>query len=564
MDKKMDQVEDFIEDEKDVENLNGDLDTFLEDMDEVEVEVAASSTVAVVEAATATASTTATVEVSSIARLQSSASINASSNWETEVEVVRGIYADRITRDFADNSPNRFFTMKFISAQYQDIHQSEMARLENEIKDLTYNIECQEKIVTRLKINKPDDKTPAKKLKELSDTLFKTKKELEYESKMEHYPDLRVTFRFTRRYPRMALDLQFVNTGGLDGSQIQSFYKETSRVMRENLGTPMLCVTIDTIQKVYDDYQPKEADRLKRLEEEHKKELQQFKQVLTAKSNPAWDLNDPSKWVGNITYLLRKLSEKVKVVNVENVLRADLVYRFEKYRTYLRNKYLEGAHNKHHRATCNWAESEVAFHGTRAENVGSIVSSGLHVPGREEKTDLAVKVASGSRYGLGIYTSPDINFSLHYTRGSGRLLVVAVLPGRKFICNDFNTKYGCNCTPGYDSHQSQDKTELVLFKASAVLPCYVVHYKYTSHLEDKPYANTLESLHADPVMNWKLKKKKEQEELKARAMKTLGYGFGPAGKNFVVEAVYGPRDYEEDLSSFQNMHEHRYQRDRDV
>jgi hypothetical protein len=481
--------------------------------------------------------------------------------------------------------------MAFLSAQNKDIHEIEKEKIEEKIQKLRYDLNSQIKIEEVLK-NKPannkknnivyeeeDEKKVAEiqrrkldsqkrdiavKIKKIRNDLTQAEKDLDREIKAEHYPYLNVVFRFTRRYPQIPLDLRFENTGGCSGPEIQAFYKETSRVMRDNIGTPMLCLTIDAIQKLYDTFQPKEADRRLRLEKEFNEELSKFKLDLR-KVNPIYDLNDPGKWCGNITHLLKKLSSKVKVVNVENILRADLVFRFEKYRNYLRNKYLEGAHNKHQRVTCKWAESEVVFHGTRAENVGSIVEAGLQIPGQEDTENLKVKVASGSRYGLGIYTSPDINFSLHYTRGEGRLLVVAALPGRKFICNDSNVQFGGKCTPGYDSHQSHDNTELVLFKASAVLPCYVVHYKYTNHLIDKPLLNNdIQDSLNDPVLNHKLKKKKEQEELRAKAMKTLGYGFGPAGANFIVEAVYEAREIDEDLSNFQNMHEHQYQLDRAI
>lgn len=515
------------------------------------------------------------------ASLRSKASINASSDWKTEVEIVRGIYADRIIRDLSySDYPNRYFTLKFMSDQYLDIHESTKERLETSLSELTRKVQFQERVVAKAQshLRSPtvsNDETlrpTAKanytkentKLADLKKSLDTERKDLEREILKEHYPYLKVSFGFTRRYPQMVLDIRFENNGGLDGVQIQEMYKITSAIMRENIGMPMLCITIDLIQQKYNEFQPKDEIRRQRIEDNEHAELAKYANEV---KNKSWNLSNPGHWLSNnINSMLKKLPKNVKVVNIENILRADLVHKFERYRCFLQHKYLEGSskHNRTSQIAGQWIQSEVVFHGTRAENVPSIVLNGLQVPGQEQSMvsdNLNVKVASGSRYGLGIYTSPNINFSLHYTRGSGRLLVLAVLPGRKFICNDKNVQYGGKCTPGYDSHQSEDNTELVLFKAAAVLPCYVIHYKYTNHISDNRSEDPVK-YHDDPVLNWKLKKKKEQEDLKSRAMKTLGYGFGPAGKNFVVQAVYEAREIEEDLSSFQNTHEHQYQNDR--
>lgn len=593
----------FVEEDECLQDMNGDLDTFLDPPENDE-------------------------DKDLIIGLRSKDSIQASSDWKTEVAIVRAMYADRIIKDFAEvcsnstsssitssgdcpdrggpsdatggpgwghQDSNRFFTMVFRSPQILEIHELNKAKLENEINKKKFELGVKEREVKAFEAKKTEYSKKSYKniIDDLRKSVINLEHQLQQELRLDSYQMLHVNFRFTSRYPRMILDIVLENNGGLNGSQVQNLYKETTRVMRENLGTPMLFKTIDVIQAFYDDALPIESVRHQRLEKAEEEALRRLapkadsetsaKSVVASPNSESckdprqypqqisnmvrYDISDPGKWVGNINHLLRKLSDKVKVVNVENILRADLVQRFEKYRSFLRNKYLEGAHNKHHRVSNTWAESEVAFHGTREENVGSIVSNGLVVPKPPDSIDNEdnhVKVASGSRYGLGIYTSPDINFSLHYTRGSGRLLVVAVLPGRKFICNDSNVKYGGSCTPGYDSHQSEDKRELVLFKASAVLPCYVIHYKPSTRLSDKPMGAVIENklLHEDPVINYKLTKKKNQEELRAKAMKTLGYGFGPAGRKFVVEAVFEGGELQEDLSNYQNIHEHQYQVDR--
>jgi len=487
-------------------------------------------------------------------------SVDASTNWKSEMEIVSSIYEESILEQ-SQESGNRFFVMRFRAALYRDQQERRIAKLTAQLADLDGKIVSQEQSECWLKKKQRQEDLVKvrKKLKELRTQRVHYEKAIVREKGRVDYPELRVRFRLTRRYPKVPLDIVIENRGKLDGPQVSEIYRVTSQAMKKELGTSMICLVIDVIQKQYDEYLPKELDELVRLEREHQEEMKKINMSLRAEYDV--DLSNPGQYVGNLNPLLRKLSREVKVINVENILRGDLVYKFERYRDYLRRKYLEGERNRHRRTTCDWAEIEVAFHGTRAENVGSIVTKGLIVPDRKN-----VRVASGSRYGLGIYTSPDINFSLHYTRGTGRLLVCAVLPGHKFICNDHNVEYGQGCVKGYDSHQSEDRTELVLFKASQVLPCYVIHYKYTPHMREKPRSEATSSVryHEDAVLNHKLKKKKEREEMKMLAMKQLGYGFGPAGSKFVVEKVYGPREVEEEFGTYQNTHEHQYQKDRGI
>jgi hypothetical protein len=466
-------------------------------------------------------------------------SIQASSEWQTEMELVEAMYPDLIF-DIKNDSDNRSFKIIFIAALFKEKQKDKLEQLHEDIDTL----ERQLLIAKRQNIKKVD--IIVQKISQCSNLIR------EY-SQFKPFPRLVVTFRMTRRYPYVPIDLDMSFGGELDCTQIFTIQRMCQKEMKELYGGPMIFAIIDKIQQLYDDYLPAELDQLEKLQHDNKK------LVDLAKSKYNIDVTRPQEYVGNINDHVRRLDPRVQVVNAENVLRADLAVKFERYRRYLSRCYLEGTRNKHRRTTCDWVDPMVVFHGTRAENVGSIVTSGLVVPDGNK-----VSVASGSRYGLGIYTSPDINFSLHYTRGTGRLLVCAVLPGHKFICNDNNVDYAGGCTKGYDSHFSEDRTELVLFKACQVLPCYVLHYKYRSLDIEKPieggYRNLVEE--DDPVMAWKAKKKKKQDELRSIAMKNLGYGFGPAGAKFVVEAVIGPRFVEEEIDTFDRTHENQYQRDR--
>lgn len=118
---------------------------------------------------------------------------------------------------------------------------------------------------------------------------------------------------------------------------------------------------------------------------------------------------------------------------------------------------------------------ELAFHGTPAQNVNSILSKGLLVP----ETGLGKKVhhtTDKGWYGKGIYLSPDPVYCSAYCKSSGKLLVCAVLMGKRYSCKDNQEKNGKPCKSGYDSHTSPCMKEYVLFKACQVYPCFVLNF----------------------------------------------------------------------------------------
>jgi hypothetical protein len=62
----------------------------------------------------------------------------------------------------------------------------------------------------------------------------------------------------------------------------------------------------------------------------------------------------------------------------------------------------------------------LTFHGTMRQFVGSIVRYGFVTPGRRiGGTDKAVDIRCGATYGQGIYSSPDVSFSLSYLSALG-------------------------------------------------------------------------------------------------------------------------------------------------
>jgi len=150
---------------------------------------------------------------------------------------------------------------------------------------------------------------------------------------------------------------------------------------------------------------------------------------------------------------------------VENVTRADLSANFEGKWAELQQKY---------NFDPSLTDFVIGFHGTSEGNIPNIVRSGLLVPGAGNKIGHATDTGW---YGKGIYLSPNPALSLGYCRGGGKLLVCAVLMGKRFQCAD--VIHGAACKPGYDSHVSPDFQEYVLFSAAQVLPIFVINFKGT-------------------------------------------------------------------------------------
>lgn len=106
------------------------------------------------------------------------------------------------------------------------------------------------------------------------------------------------------------------------------------------------------------------------------------------------------------------------------------------------------------------AKPVLAFHGTRAHNVDSIIDKGLIIPGWFN----GIKKANGSVYGTGIYCSPSASYAASYASG-GRLFVLAVLQGK--------TTTG-SVKLFHDSRIAISDQIWVIFRPSQVLPLYVI------------------------------------------------------------------------------------------
>eukprot|EP00667_Euglena_gracilis_P022245 EG_transcript_24671 len=161
-------------------------------------------------------------------------------------------------------------------------------------------------------------------------------------------------------------------------------------------------------------------------------------------------------------------------------------------------------------------------------NVLNIVREGLVVP-REET---GVAVACGSSYGRGIYLSPSAEYSLGYCTFGCKLLVCAVLLGKKKVCQSGHYCGMKTCTPGYDSHVSPCGNELIVFNEAQVLPCFVIHYRYRTSTEI--IMRKQEQCVQNQVFKEEVEGHDRRKRLTALARKHLPFGFGPAGQRFEV------------------------------
>eukprot|EP00005_Dracoamoeba_jomungandri_P003913 CAMPEP_0174259430 /NCGR_PEP_ID=MMETSP0439-20130205/8254_1 /TAXON_ID=0 /ORGANISM="Stereomyxa ramosa, Strain Chinc5" /LENGTH=198 /DNA_ID=CAMNT_0015343311 /DNA_START=270 /DNA_END=863 /DNA_ORIENTATION=- len=151
---------------------------------------------------------------------------------------------------------------------------------------------------------------------------------------------------------------------------------------------------------------------------------------------------------------------QMRIKNIENVLKPELVINFE------------GAwRDLTKRRGARIAQPQLAYHGTAESNIESILERGLLVPETGEGKDVSHATDTGY-WGKGIYLSPNSQMSVGYCRGGKKLLIVSVLMGVSYQCQ--NLIHGAQKQPGFDSHKAPGGNEWVIFDPAQVLPCYVV------------------------------------------------------------------------------------------
>ncbi|XP_065177624.1 uncharacterized protein LOC135808369 [Sycon ciliatum] len=253
------------------------------------------------------------------------------------------------------------------------------------------------------------------------------------------------------------------------------------------------------------------------------------------------DMYNPAHFVGPMKDILAAMPNHLRILKVENILKDDLARRFESCWNKMRTAYWHSVRRKIDNFQC---EPVMAFHGTNERNLPNIVKQGLVVPG----TKPGVTVQHGSYLGVGIYTSPSIELSLGYSSRL-RVIVCAVLLGHSYhLGTQSKKKSDVQSHRGRaDSVISPDGFQYVVPCADQVLPCYVidlVEKRTKDELSNTGRAPLpVKTITArTPLIEESSAAKKAR--LKARALKFLPFGFGPAGKKaMTIEAA---ASYDED------------------
>ena len=290
-----------------------------------------------------------------------------------------------------------------------------------------------------------------------------------------------------------------------------------------------------------------------------------------------------------------KISDRIRVLHVESVLRSDLAERFFACRARMRQRLrsrskaellrcvpynaLTERQKEDKEEMVEWLTTpRLTFHGTSRNIIHSIVRYGFTKPGGKiGDTGLELDVRCGSTYGRGIYSSPSPGFSLAYSGSDARptkkneiasmkLIVCATLMGRTVrVTRDDNwRKYG-NAMPDADSHVANNEHEYIVFDEAQIVPCYVVHLDWGAEAARK----LLEDIPNDPEA-WIERQKKTHPRLvpkavyagdverekaakQAAAAKWFPYGYGPArGTRFVIEEIGETSDDEENYGKYQD------------
>ena len=271
---------------------------------------------------------------------------------------------------------------------------------------------------------------------------------------------------------------------------------------------------------------------------------------------------------------------KYTVLHSEVVLNPRLQARFENMWDHLTVKYKDWKKLKE-----KFLTPEIVFHGTRRDYIANIVARGFVKPGDSMNGGKStLKVRCGSRYGIGIYTSPDPLTSVSYADDSDegfqklpgeKLLVCACLMGRRYVCPAWGREDSDQVMEGFDSHVGEPFTpkaeprEYVVFNPAQLLPLYVLHIDHEDRWNDRgpPRFSSWGAYQAwwNDQQRRKLTGLEEVDQsyqtltpamkkkiLTKIASKHFPLGFGPAtGNKFVVEEIAPADDDEEDWGEYQ-------------
>ena len=312
-------------------------------------------------------------------------------------------------------------------------------------------------------------------------------------------------------------------------------------------------------------------------------------------------VNDTAKFLlgKSITQILANLPSALRVLHVEPVFRKDLVAKFARRRETMRD-HLASLSSSSLRKCIRPSElrrgkdsvedmaeilstPEVTFHGAPRRVMQSIVRYGFVIPGKQiGATGTQNEIACGASFGIGIYSSPSIDFASIYAYDDThhgewrnpadvpgmRIVVCATLMGRPIeVSRDATRRTEGISNENADSHVSPNGLEYIVFDEAQIIPCYVLHLDYGSELAKKHFAayqqkpwkaiklqSRVDCITTRETEDTPAAKVARKEALKAAASKWFPYGYGPAtGTNFVIEEIGDVSDDEEEYGEYQGL-----------
>ncbi|KAI5357295.1 hypothetical protein Slin14017_G123040 [Septoria linicola] len=316
-------------------------------------------------------------------------------------------------------------------------------------------------------------------------------------------------------------------------------------------------------------------------------------------------VNDTAQFVLGqpIAKIISNIPDELRVIHVEPVFRADLVKRFLRRRQVVEGELMKCSYEQLRKCINRQDVREgkvedtlegiaeylsaprVTFHGAPKSVMASIVRYGFILPGERVGKDMnaaKLEVRCGASYGVGIYSSPSLDYACMYAgahgRGSNdayrspsfRVVVCATIMGRPLQVNREQAYRSEGVfREGAHSHVSPNGLEYIVFDKAQIVPCYVLHLdlgaerarahfdamrRNPTQLLSKTKAKARVQTNFAPTDDCPAAVVAKKAALKAAATKWFPYGFGSAtGTNFVIEDIAPVDDDEEDYGDFQAM-----------
>ncbi|XP_028407695.1 uncharacterized protein LOC114530286 isoform X2 [Dendronephthya gigantea] len=346
-------------------------------------------------------------------------------------------------------------------------------------------------------------------------------------------------FCLPSQYPVIPPIFEIEGHGSLSSAKADKLYSLLMKEACSRLNTLMIYDLIAIAQEFVQETM-KEVRERRKTEELSRKDEKPKKEETKSDNEETWDeykdygdidLRDTQRYIGHIHHVLEKVPSHLKIQSLENIMKYNLVRRFNSAWEKMSVKY-EKESRKHRELYVT--KPKVAFHGTRKGNIPNIVRNGLLVPGGKS----GVEVAHGSSLGVGIYLSPSPEYSFNYCDMGGKVLVCAVLQGHvRSVDSAFSRSCKCDCITCGD--------EMVIFDARHVLPCYVITLvpRDSQVSVDENVAKTLQKTRET--------KDERLQRITAKAKKFFPYGFGPGDRVQILDAADSDDD-EDEGGSYQN------------